>query len=82
VEDARDKAYYSGYFPPLLAEWEARGWEVVEREGARQDGAVWRCAMCKWLFLEDREGRPFAGLPDDWKCPVCGAGKGAFEKIG
>ena len=25
-------------------------------------------------------GTPFAGLPDDWTCPVCGADKSQFEK--
>jgi rubredoxin len=24
----------------------------------------------------------FDSLADDWKCPVCKAGKNAFEKIG
>jgi rubredoxin len=25
-------------------------------------------------------GTPFEDLPDDWVCPVCGAGKNQFEK--
>lgn len=25
-------------------------------------------------------GVPFENLPDDWVCPVCGAGKGIFKK--
>ncbi len=25
-------------------------------------------------------GTPFAELPDDWVCPVCGAEKDMFEK--
>lgn len=82
VEDARDKEIYSGFIPPALDEWEARGWEVVERLGEREDGVVWRCAMCKWLYKEDSEGVPFNGLKKDWKCPKCSAGKDAFEKIG
>jgi len=24
--------------------------------------------------------KSFAGLPDDWICPVCGAGKSEFSK--
>ncbi len=24
-------------------------------------------------------GTPFESLPDDWSCPVCGAGKDMFE---
>lgn len=82
VEDARDKVIYSGYYPPRLDEWVSRGWEVVEQAGRREEGALWRCAMCKWLYREDKEGRPFSGLPEDWRCPECGAGKDAFEQIG
>ncbi len=25
-------------------------------------------------------GIEFEGLPDDWRCPVCGSGKGEFEE--
>jgi len=25
-------------------------------------------------------GTPFEALPDDWVCPLCGAGKDLFEK--
>ncbi|MEW5746337.1 MAG: rubredoxin [Nitrospirota bacterium] len=82
VEDARDKKIYSGYLPPAAGAWEARGWTIAEKNGEREDGAVWRCASCRWLYKEDREGAPFASLPDDWKCPVCNVGKEAFESIG
>ncbi len=82
VEDAMDKEIYSGYLPPSVSEWEARGWEVIEKEGDRQDGVLWRCAMCKWLYREDREGRPFEELPEDWQCPVCKAKKNEFERVG
>jgi rubredoxin len=27
-------------------------------------------------------GTAFGDLPDDWVCPVCGAGKDEFEKVG
>ena len=82
VEDARDKEIYSGFIPPSVSEWEEKGWELVEMDGIREDGAVWRCAMCKWLYNDNREGNPFEQLPEDWKCPKCGAPKSAFEKIG
>jgi len=26
-------------------------------------------------------GTAFADLPEDWVCPVCGAGKEEFEKV-
>lgn len=81
VEDARDKEIYSGYIPPSVKEWEDRGWEVLQKEGDREDGIVWRCAMCRWLYKEDKEGQSFEELPDDWKCPLCNVNKSQFEKI-
>lgn len=81
VEDARDKDTVSGYIPPAVSVWESRGWEVIEKTNDREDGVVWRCAMCKWLYKEDLEDVPFAELPDDWQCPVCGANRDSFELI-
>lgn len=66
VEDARDKEIFAGFIPPPASAWEVKGWQVVSQEGEREDGAVWRCAMCKWLYKEDVEGTPSAELPDDW----------------
>ena len=82
VEDAAEKETYSGYFPPALAEWEAKGWQVVSTEGQRRDGVVWRCGSSRWLYKEDKEGKGFEGLPEDWKCPACGNSKNGFERIG
>ena len=42
---------------------------------------MWMCTMCGFEYYEDIEGTKFSMLPDDWKCPVCQAPKGAFEKI-
>lgn len=36
------------------------------------------CSICGYVYDEAKEGTPFAGLPDAWACPVCGAGKSAF----
>jgi rubredoxin len=82
VEDARDKEIYSGSIPPPVSEWEKKGWEVVRKDGDREDGTVWRCAICKWLYNDNKEGTPFDQLPDDWKCPKCGVLKKNFEQIG
>jgi len=30
---------------------------------------------------EDRKGTSFDDLPEDWKCPVCGAGKKIFKPV-
>ena len=45
------------------------------------------CTICQYVYdpaTGDPDngvpaGIPFANLPDDWVCPVCGAGKDAFE---
>ncbi|MFC1769558.1 rubredoxin [Nitrospirota bacterium] len=79
--DARDKVSYSGFMPPSVKEWADKGWTVLESSGDREDGDIYRCSMCKWLYNEDAEGTPFADLPDDWKCPTCSATKNSFEKI-
>lgn len=47
------------------------------------------CEICKYIYdpaLGDPEddiapGASFADLPDDWVCPVCGAGKDDFSAI-
>lgn len=46
------------------------------------------CGMCGYVY-DPAEGDPdggidpgtaFEDLPDDWTCPICGAGKDEFEK--
>ena len=46
------------------------------------------CVVCGYVYdPEDgdpdndiKPGTSFDDLPDDWTCPVCGAGKEEFEK--
>jgi len=49
----------------------------------------WRCRPCGYVY-DPAKGDPGAGVepgtawddvPDDWLCPVCGAGKEAFEEV-
>lgn len=48
------------------------------------------CNVCGWVY-DPAEGDPdngvtagtaFEDIPDDWVCPVCGAGKEDFSKEG
>ena len=47
------------------------------------------CNPCGWIYdptIGDPEngiepGTSFENLPDDWACPLCGAGKEDFDKI-
>lgn len=49
----------------------------------------YQCIVCNYIYDPadgDIEhgvppGTPFDGLPEDWVCPVCGAGKDMFEKL-
>jgi rubredoxin len=51
--------------------------------------AEYQCSVCLWVYdpkVGDPDGgiapgTPFEELPDDWKCPVCGAAKSEFEKL-
>lgn len=48
----------------------------------------WICTICQYVYDPEAgdpdrgipAGTPFDSLPDDWCCPLCGAGKDAFEK--
>jgi rubredoxin len=49
----------------------------------------WRCNVCAYVYdpaVGDPEhgvkpGTPFANIPDDWCCPLCGVGKEDFEEV-
>jgi len=49
----------------------------------------WTCIPCGYVYdpAEGDQGNgiapgtAFEDLPDDWECPVCGAGKEEFEKM-
>lgn len=51
---------------------------------------VLQCMACEYIYdpkVGDPDGgippgTPFEEIPDDWVCPVCGAGKSLFEVIG
>jgi rubredoxin len=48
----------------------------------------WICTICQYVYdpaVGDPDrgiapGTSFEALPDDWSCPLCGAGKDVFEK--
>ncbi len=39
----------------------------------------WVCQVCGYVYDEEKEGKKFEDLPENWKCPVCGAPKNMFE---
>jgi len=40
--------------------------------------AKYRCTVCNYLYDEDKEGKKFEELPDNWRCPVCNSPKTIF----
>ena len=40
----------------------------------------YKYSVYNWMYEESIKGTPFDDLPDDWKCPGCGAPKEAFEE--
>lgn len=49
----------------------------------------YECTVCGYIYDPAegepdngyKPGTPFADLPEDYECPLCGAGKDAFEKV-
>ena len=39
------------------------------------------CSVCGYVY-DEADNTPFADLPDDWKCPLCGASKSDFVPEG
>lgn len=56
-------------------------------EGVYMD--KWLCTVCNYIYDEKEgdpdngipAGTPFSELPEDWVCPLCGAGKSEFQKL-
>lgn len=52
--------------------------------------STYKCNVCGYEYKPEEgdpaggieKGTAFNDLPDDWTCPVCGAGKDEFEKAG
>lgn len=47
----------------------------------------YRCVICNYIYdpvegdpdNDVAPGTPFEDIPEDWTCPLCGAGKEDFE---
>ncbi|RAP47554.1 MAG: rubredoxin [Methanosphaera sp. rholeuAM6] len=48
----------------------------------------YKCMLCGWIYDPEKgdeahgiaPGTAFEDLPDDWKCPLCGATKDMFQQ--
>ncbi|HBG22329.1 MAG TPA: High molecular weight rubredoxin [Peptococcaceae bacterium] len=84
-------AYYhqvkKGSTPPTAPTYVADTKTKKERSNGMD---TYECTVCGYEYVpEDGDpdngvepGTAFENIPDDWVCPVCGAGKDEFEKIG
>ena len=43
--------------------------------------AKYKCLLCGYIYDNAVESVKFEDLPDDWTCPLCGAGKDSFELV-
>jgi len=63
----------------------------IKEENKKETKGVkkYRCKVCGYIYDPEKgdpdsgivPGTPFDKLPDDWVCPICGAGKEEFEEI-
>ena len=61
---------------------------IEERKEVGIKAMKYKCTVCGYVYDPEKgdpesgiaPGTPFEELPEDWQCPVCGAGKDEFEK--
>ena len=61
---------------------------IEERKEEAIKAAKYKCTVCGYVYDPEKgdpesgiaPGTSFEELPEDWVCPVCGAGKDEFEK--
>ncbi|NLN07897.1 MAG: High molecular weight rubredoxin [Firmicutes bacterium] len=87
-------AYYrqikKGGTPPAAPTYQGTQKEVKAERAEKADQKMdkYVCKLCGYVYDPEKgdpdnniaPGTPFADLPDDWVCPVCGVGKDQFEK--
>ena len=56
-------------------------YEEPPKEETNTTSSKYRCTICGYIYDDAKEQIKFEDLPEDWKCPLCGAPKSAFEKI-
>ncbi len=91
-DDPMTYEYYhkvkGGYSPKTAPTYESESDQRKKKpmEEKKMDSYV--CTTCGYVYDPEQgdpdngiaPGTAFEDLPDDWVCPVCGAGKDAFEK--
>ncbi len=85
-------AYYhtikGGKAPKTAPTYIAPDNNVKSDKGEKMD--KYKCTICGYIYNPEigdpdsgiEPGTPFDKLPDNWLCPICGAGKDVFQKGG
>ena len=55
--------------------------EALEEKAQPEQFKKYVCRICGYIYDEEKMGKKFSELPDDWECPICGAQKSQFEEI-
>jgi len=63
--------------------------ETIKERKEPEKMIKYKCTVCGYIYDPKKgdpesgvnPGTPFEDLPDDWVCPVCGAGKDDFEEV-
>ena len=73
---------YAYYHENLKGESPKKAPTYIEKVAEEQsNSSKYRCTICGYIYDESIEELKFEELPEDWKCPLCGAPKHLFEKI-
>ena len=60
-----------------------------EKNNREEKMARFECTVCGYVYDPEKgdpdsgvkPGTSFEEIPDDWVCPICGAGKDVFEEV-
>lgn len=54
---------------------------IEEPINSETTSSKYKCNLCGFIYDDSKEKVKFEDLPDDWRCPLCGAPKSQFTKI-
>jgi flavin reductase (DIM6/NTAB) family NADH-FMN oxidoreductase RutF/rubredoxin len=76
---SQDKPLIYGDYQKVMKNAAVEAFKKFKENGKAPAAKVsWRCKVCGYIY---NGSTPFDQLPDDWRCPLCGAGKDMFEKV-
>ena len=74
---------------PVFADWKRSVLDEGHYNEMAEEGKMkrWKCSICGYIYNPSKgdpdngvkPGTAFEEIPEDWVCPVCGAGKDVFE---